>query len=539
MIKSSPPVRALPAIQDVAEAFLPRKQCLFANRSLSEPGWPRTTRPPAPSVIKTCTQGGIFFLRKTLNRACYLCFCLILQAGITGCLTTPEPDQLTAPESWKHSATAVEDPMPGPGDWWLAFRDPGLTALMVQFDAKNPSLAAALARHDQARAALGLTRSETSPVITGDSTGQRRRDSQSGTFVPDPPDYNQFEIGLNLDYEIDLWGRVRNRVHAARDDLYASGADVAAAALSLKTDLARQWFQLRFFDEEIDLVRQAVALREESLTLISAQVKGGEASDLDLARARTEIESARAQKHDLQRSRSDALNALAALCGQAPAEFQLPGTAPSTNSATAWPPVGLPSEMLERRPDVFAARKRLAAACFRIGVVRSRYLPAFSLGLRGGLSSLKLSDLFDADSFFGRIGPDVAIPIYSGGGNKSDIARAEAESREALAIYREAVVTALRETEDALSGLHWLDLQIKSLDKAATSASRSAQLSRKRYEAGLVSYLEVVDAERTALTVQRDRTRARAARQLAGVQLVKALGGGWRNPDPLAETSEE
>ncbi len=413
-----------------------------------------------------------------------------------------------------------------PGNWWKAFEDATLDELIRRFDASNPSLEAAVARRDQVWHELGIARSDLYPQIIGDASANWNRDSINGLFVPDPPTYSQFEAALNLEYEIDLWGRVRDSVSAAVADLRASEGDTAAAILSLKASLARNWYQLRYVDDEIVVLRETVNLREENRDLIAFRVDAGDTTDLDLSRADSELETARADLLELERTREEFFNALAALTGRAPARFELPSR-DAEIAVPEFPPGGFPCVLLERRPDVFAARERVSAAVAEIGVTRADYLPRFTIAGRGGLFALELSDLLDPDSLFGVIGPEVRIPVFQGAQSKSDISRAEAAAREAFALYREVMLEAVRDVETAISDARWLDRQIVALERAAAASDKAARLSRTRYEDGLVSFLDVIDADRVALTAKRELVRARAARQLAAIRAVQALGGGW------------
>jgi len=410
------------------------------------------------------------------------------------------------------------------GNWWKCFRDSELDRLLVRLDEQNPTLAAAIARYDGARAALGLARSDHFPGISGEVVWKRKRDSSSGVFVPPDVNYSEYRAALNLEWEIDLWGRVRQSVNAARAEDQAAAADVAAARLSLQAEAARTYFELRYIDRERELLERSLALRQENLDLVRARVEGGEVTELDQARAETELESVRAQLLQLERSRAEFAHALAVLAGETPASFSLSGGGTGTPPRI---PEGVPSSLLERRPDIRAAEERIRAAAARVGVVRASYLPRITLGGIGGVSSLDLDTLLDAGSLFGEIGPDISIPIWQGGQFGSDEERARAEGAEAVALYRETVLQAFREVEDALSGITFLDREIEVHRRAAQAAGRATRLSQKRYEGGLVSFLDVVEAERTELEEQRNLVQALSARHLATVQLVQALGGGW------------
>lgn len=418
------------------------------------------------------------------------------------------------------------------GDWWKCFDDPYLNKLLARLDEQNPSIDVALSRYDQARAALGLARADKFPAISSDVIWKRKRDSSSGIFVPPEVNYSEYRAALNLKWEVDLWGRVRQSVNAARADLAAAEADVAAARLSLQTELARNYFQLRYIDAESNLLKQSLGLRLDNLKLVDAQVEGGETTDLDKARAETEVESVRAQILQLQRARAEFFNALAVLVGETPAAFSL-----EKNEVRKVPniPAGVPSELLTRRPDIYAAEQRIRAAAARVGVVKASYFPRITLGATGGVSSLDLGTIFDPSSLFGEVGPEIVVPLYQAGRSGVDTDRAEAEGAESVALYREAALKAFREVEDALAGIHFLDREIEAHRRASSSAGRAAALSQKRYDGGLVSFFEVVDSQRTALDEDRELVQARSARQLAIVQLIQALGGGWDVPVPEVE----
>ncbi len=465
-------------------------------------------------------------IHSTLRYALVTGLALSLSACLTTNPKTADTPAVDADESYRHGAN--KSSLPAAGDWWKRFNDSELNRLIGRAEADNPTLQAALARYDQARGALGLAQADRFPSITGDALWKRKRDTASGIFVPDTLTYSQYRAALNLDYEIDLWGRVRHSVAAAEADFAASTADIASATLSLKAELARIWFQYRASAEEISLVKETLQLREKNLSLVNARVDGGEANQLDLARAQTELESTRALLLQLQRESRGTEHALAFLVGTSPSHFKAPSVSGPLSKASI--PAGVPSELLARRPDIAAAEARVRAAAERLGVVKASYLPRITLGGTGGISSLDLAKLFDAKSLFGEIGPSVQIPIFQGGRSKSDRLRIEASARESLANYREVVLDAFREVETALSDAAYLDSEIAAHQRAATSAEKAASLARERYTGGLSSYLEVIDAERTALDERRELTRSRASRQFAAVQLVQALGGGWAKP---------
>lgn len=456
-------------------------------------------------------------------------------AGSTISCQTTDPDSLISsvqPDAAYKESGINAEPIPEAGNWWTRFNDGDLNRLMDEFEGEiepnNRALRVALARYDQARAALGLASADRFPSITADGLWKRKRDTASGIFVPDTLTYSQYRGALNLDYEIDLWGRVRQSVAAAEAEFAASAADLAGAELSLRAELARTWSQWRSSHNSIRIVTEALELRKKNLTLVEARVDGGEADQLELARAETEFESADALLIQLKREAVAIEHSLAILVGRSPANFSA-GT-PSGTPKLVSIPTGLPSELLARRPDIVAAERRLSAAAERIGVVKASYLPRITLGGIGGLSSLDINKLLDADSLFGEIGPNISIPIFQGGRAISDNARIGAQAREALASYEEVVLDAFREVETAVSDIGFLDQETAAYRRAVTAAEKAESLSRKRYEGGLSSQLEVIDAERTALDAQRELTRSIANRRLATIRLIQALGGGWEKP---------
>ncbi len=450
--------------------------------------------------------------------------------AVSGCKV--DPSELSSPTvkaGAKYKNSGSERPLLPAGDWWACFNDPVLTRLIRKLEADNPSLAVALARYDRARNELGLARADRFPSVSGDVVWKRKRDSASGVFVPPEINYSEYRTALNLKYEIDLWGRVRKTVEAAQAEEKAAAADVAAARLSLQAELAKHYFQLRYADAEMEILKRGVALREDNFRLVSARVNGGEETGLGLARARTEVESTKAQEHELSRSRASLFNAIAALCGEVPGQLEIP---PGGVKDPPRIPGGLPSQLLTRRPDIVAADRRMAATVAQIGATKASYLPRVNLAASGGLSSLDLGTFFDPSSLFGEIGPEVQVPLYQAGRSGLDIGRAYANSDEAVALYRETVLKAFREVEDALSGMRYLDKEIAARRRASASSAEATRLSRQRYKGGLVSYLEVVDAERSSLTAKRSRIQAESARLVTSVQLIQALGGGWEVPIP-------
>ncbi len=336
-------------------------------------------------------------------------------------------------------------------------------------------------------------------------------------------------LALDLAWELDLFGRVRRLNEGARAEFAAAGATYQATRLALSAEVASAWFTLGALDRERQIVESTVAVRRDALKLVHARYERGNAGELDVARAETELAATEADAAALARARSSAQNALAVLLGEPAPSFEI-----SNSESTTLPlppiPAGLPGDLLTRRPDLAAAERSLAAASARIGVAKAAFFPAIALTGAAGTASAEVSDLFQADSRLWSIGPSVYLPIFQGGRNRAGLDRARAAYDEAAAAYRQRVLVALAEVQDALSASHLLADQAAAQARAVASARRGAELSQKRYDAGFVSYFEVVDAQRTALEVERAETRLAGQVRLTRVALIKALGGGWSQP---------
>lgn len=418
-------------------------------------------------------------------------------------------------------------------DWWLLFNDPTLNQLETTALAANQDLHAALARVQQARAAAGVARSSYLPTLAVNPSVTREDSSRTvaNTFPVDLS--TTYRLPLDLSWEIDLFGRVRRLSETARAELAAAGNLYEAARLTLTAEVASTYFTLRSLDQELRVVTATTGLRRDALTLVQARLKSGTAGELDLARAETELATTEADAAALATRRAATQNALAVLLGQpAPAFTTASTTAELSARASLLPaiPVGLPSDLLTRRPDIAAAERTLAAANARIGLAKAAFFPALSLTGNFGYASADVDDLFKSDSRFWSIGPSLYLPLFQGGRNRANLARSRAAYEETLANYRQQVLVAFREVQDALTASQLLAQQADAQSRAVASARRGSDLSQKRYDAGFVSYLEVVDAQRTALDVERAEARLTGQRWLTHVALIKALGGGWTPP---------
>ncbi len=432
------------------------------------------------------------------------------------------------------TSAAYRDVAPAPlalsPDWWLTFNDPALDALETRALAANQDLRAALARVEQARAIAGVARSAYLPSLAADPSLSRDRFSRNVDNAAPDSITTTHRLSLDLSWELDLFGRVRRLNQSARADLDAAGATFAAARLSLTAEVATTHFTLRALDRELGIVTQTTAVRRDTLQLIQARVRQGTADDVALARAETELAATEADAAALAIRRSATQNALAVLLGEPapPSDLSTLNTQLSTPPPTI--PAGLPGDLLTRRPDIAAAERSLAAASARIGVAKSAFFPTIALTGAAGYASADINDLIKPDSRLWSFGPSIYLPLFQGGRNKANLARSHAAYDEAAAKYQQSVLVALREVQDALTASRLLGDQAAAQSRAVASARRGADLSQKRYDAGFVSYFEVVDAQRTALAVERAAAQLAGQRWITHVALIKALGGGWSRP---------
>jgi len=419
------------------------------------------------------------------------------------------------------------------GEWWLAFQDSTLTALMDEAARNNASLAVAAARVKQARAIAGIAEADRIPQVGVGMGAQRGRAAPLDVNLPQGSPVaprTTYNASLSASYEVDLFGRVSANVEAARQDAGAVEASYRSVLLSLQADVAQGWFRLRALDAELETLAQTVRLREESVGVNQRRFDLGDIGEFDLTRAKTELATTRLEAVGLQRQRATTEHALAVLLGRPAADFTA-GAAPLP--ATAQMPVipaGLPSTLLERRPDIAQAQRGMEAANARIGVARAAMFPALNIDAAGGGVGGTVAEVFKWSSRSWVLGAMLSLPIIDGGRNKANITRSEAALEEAVGAYRERVLVAFAEVEDNLAGLRVLDAQGVQVDEALVSARRSAELARKLYDAGRSSYLDLLDAQRNLAAVERTAVQLRGDRALTTVALIRALGGGWDAP---------
>jgi multidrug efflux system outer membrane protein len=455
---------------------------------------------------------------------------ILAPALLAACSMAPEyhPPQTVVPQDFKEVAGwAAATPMDSAsrGKWWEGFGDPVLNDLETRAEQASPTLAAALARYDQARAVARIDTAELFPQIGASGEALRTRSSANapgGTGTPKT--FNDFTVGAALDYELDLWGRIRNQVKASRADATASAADLASARLSLQASVADAYVRLRGLDAEAALLDRSVEAFTRAYELTDKRHKGGIASGIDVNRAQTTLGNARAQVSAIANQRAATEHELAALVGAVTSDFSV---APQVQTLAAPDvPPGTPSELLQRRPDIAAAERRMYAANARIGVAKAAFFPTITLGLGGGWEATH-GDLLKTPNTFWGLGPlSAALSFFDGGRRNAEVKLSRAEYDEIAANYRETVLTAFRQAEDGIAAIRLLTRQSVDQRDAAAAAQRTSDLALTRYRDGASDYLEVVIAQTDALEAQRALLSAETDRARSSVALVKALGGG-------------
>lgn len=428
---------------------------------------------------------------------------------------------------WKPAQPAEAQPR---GEWWKAFNDSALNRLIDDATAANANLAAAAARVKQARALAGVAEAERVPAINAEFGPQRARVLATSLGLPQGTPVmaaTSWQGRLTASYEVDLFGRIGNNVDAAQADAAASEATYRSVLLALQADVAQTYFRLRATDAELAFLNETVRLREENVRINQRRYELGDLGELDLARSKTEWSTTRSEAIALERQRAQLEHALAVLLGKPAAAFSADSNPLPASSALPVIPAGLPSTLLERRPDIAAAQRAMIAANARIGVARAAMFPALRLTGAGGAGSEDLSELFKWSSRTWVIGALLSLPVIDGGRTQAGIARSEAALEESVAGYRQSVLSAFAEVEDNLAGLRTLAGQAQAIDDALASARRSAELANKLYQAGRSSYLDVLDAQRNLAAVERNAVQLRGTRAITTVALIRSLGGGW------------
>jgi NodT family efflux transporter outer membrane factor (OMF) lipoprotein len=456
-----------------------------------------------------------------------------LAAVCAGCAQAPQvaPPGVPLAGAYREASSAwvdakAEARLP-PQAWWTVFEDPELDALERQLLRNSPDLASALARYQQAHAATDTLRAAQSPALSANAGMQRsgQREGRPQRAPGTGTEINSAVIGLELEYEIDLWGRVRQQVRAGLALERAAQADFAAARLALQAQLADTLIALRGADAELALLRDTVAAYTRAAELIERRHQLGVATGLDAARAQAQAEAVRSQLRQMQAQRAVLEHAIAALVGNDPSSFAIkPQVA---EQATPVIPVGLPSELLQRRPDIAATQQRVAAAAESVGVARTAFFPSLTIGASGGVQGSELARLVSLPNLFWAVGSSLAVDVLDGGRRKAQVAQAQAALDESGQRYRSTVLAAIQQVEDQLALLTHYGAAAESEQMAAAAAQRAVELASRRYEQGAGTYLEVVTAQAASLDAQRSTTDLRTRHRRAAVQLARALGGGW------------
>jgi len=441
--------------------------------------------------------------------------------------------EVETPQSWQspvpwQPATPL-DALPK-DTWWKLFNDSELNEYEQRAMASNQTLKAAAARLTQARAFARVTASGLYPELDAGVNAQRQRLSANrptngASIIPTAVTQNVFNIPFTLNYELDLFGRVRNSLQAANASLQASAADLENVHLLISSELAADYFQLRELDAELAVVQKAIDFEKEGLNLVDKRHQGGAVSGLDVAQQQTVLDSSYTQLALLQQQRAQFEHAIAVLQGLPASNFKAPVRVLDVLPPAV--PLTLPSELLQRRPDIAIAERQVAAANAQIGIAKAAFYPSISLGAGGGFQSRDIGKLLDAPSAIWSIGLSVLEPVFAGGRNHARLDAARAAYDENVANYRETSLVAFQQVEDALSGLTALASASDSQQRAVSDAGRSLTLANARYTGGLVTYLDVITAQEQVLNNERLATQIQGQRRVTSVLLVKALGGGW------------
>jgi len=479
------------------------------------------------------------------GRAGRLLLLVTVLGSLVGCAVGPKYQTPTVPTppaykeigNWK-TAQPGDDKLDG--NWWEIFHDQQLNALEQQINVSNQNLKAAVAQYQGARAALRYARADYYPTVTTDPFAMRERYSAN---LPASANrgltFNDFALPVDLSYQVNAWGRVSRNVESYREQTQASAADLAVVNLTMHADLAVDYFAARALDAEQKLLQDTVAQYQQALQFNEDRYQGGLASEVEVEQARTILETTRAQLVDVGVARAQYEHAAAVLVGKAPADFTLPPLPLTTPPPPI--PVGVPSELLERRPDIAGAERRVASANAQVGLARTAYYPLVNLVASGGLESGALASLVQGPSALWAVAGSAMYTIFDAGRRRAEKDQAKAAYDSSVASYRQTVLSAFQQVEDNLAALQVLEHEAGVQATAVQSAQRSLNLSNMRYEGGATSYLEVITAQNAALSDEVTAVNILGRRMASAVLLIEALGGGWDSshlPSPHALVAE-
>lgn len=442
---------------------------------------------------------------------------------LTSCAVGPDykRPEIATPTAFKEAAPAAQ-PQVLADTWWTLFGDAELTKLVERGLAANLDLKVAVARLDQAQALTRSSRGDLFPSAALAPTARRARAVSSGVGRVS----ESYALPVSLSYEVDLWGRVRRQLEYYRGLERASQAELAVVRQTVASDIVTGYFTLGLYDLQLDILEKNLGLFREQLVLTETKSKAGLALPTDLLQARTQLNSATNQLIDVRRARVKQEHAVAVLLGEMPSTFSLPRRALAATIPLA--PSGLPSDVLNRRPDVAAAEQTLLATNARIGIAQANFLPSITLTGSGGFQSSALDDLTDWSNRVWSIGPSINLPLFQGGQLRAALAQSRAAYEQQVATYRSTVLQAFQDVEDQLSDLALLAEKATSLEETLASAREYSRLTELQYRQGLTTYLQVIDANQTLLTNELSAAQTLNQRLAATVLLVRALGGGWQ-----------
>jgi NodT family efflux transporter outer membrane factor (OMF) lipoprotein len=456
----------------------------------------------------------------------------LASAVLDGCSLAPAyaPPPVTTPVSYKELGPwtpAAPADVASRGDWWTVFGDETLDGLETRIEAANPDLALALARYDEAQAFAAEASAALSPRVDANGSATQNRQSEHRPLrIGGPNQYADQTVGLTASYELDLWGRVRNLVAAGKANAQASGADLASVRLSLEAQLADAYLNMRGLDAQAALLASTTDAYAHALRLTQAEHDNGAVAGLDVARAQTQLRIARAQQIDVAAQRALDEHEIASLAGEPASQFSIPPVTPLPEPPHV--PVTAASLLLQRRPDIAAAERRAFAANAGIGVARAAFYPSITLDASGGLESGGGVNLLQLGNSWWALGPAAAMTIFDGGRHKAQLRAARDQFDEASATYRSTVLAAFQEVEDNLALCNKLADEAQEQAAAVDAAERTESLAMTQYKMGAVTYLDVVTAQTADLSAQLGALAIATRRLQASVDLVRALGGGWR-----------
>jgi NodT family efflux transporter outer membrane factor (OMF) lipoprotein len=458
-----------------------------------------------------------------------LAFMMMLSAACTVGPKYARPSVPTAPADTFKEADGWKTAQPSDqfqrGPWWEVFGDPQLNDLEVQLTTSNQDLKVAEARFREARAIVGFNRSAEFPTISTGPGIESLRDSGHQPYLPTTSTTGEFVLPFDLSYEVDLWGRVRRTVAASREEAQATAADLQSVSLSLHAELAYDYFELRSADAQKQLLDDTVKTYQDALQLTVNRFDGGAAPKSDVAQAQTQLQTTMVQDTDVAVQRSQFEHAIAVLLGKPPAAFNLPPAPLHVEPPDIAP--GIPSQLLERRPDIAAGERRVAEANEQIGIARAAYYPTILLSATAGFEGDSITNWFTWPSRFWAVGPSMLETLFDAGRRHATSQAALANYDGTVASYRQTTLTALQQVEDNLAALRILEQEARQQKEATASAQESLQIFNDRYIGGVDPYLQVLTAQTIALQNERNDVDIMRRRMDASVLLIKALGGGW------------